>query len=177
MTRSIEERLQHIEDIDAIRRLKSRYCLYADDPRKGAEFADLFTDDAVLDEGEDLMVVHGRRRIRAMHAALWPCLRLNQHFAFSPVIEIDGDDATGHWRLLQISTVVTDDGDEKAFWSCGWYEENYVRESGIWKIRHVVARVHFSCPYEDGWAKTPFGEFLSAEALDRILGAIEEQSA
>jgi len=173
---NLEMRLRSLEDLTAIQQLKAQYCLFADDVDKAQEFADLFTADAVLDEGEEFMMLHGSDEILAMHHALWPHFKLNQHFAFSPIIELDGDQATGHWRLFQLTTVAGDYGVDKAFWSCGWYDEKYLRINGRWKIREVVARVHFACPYEDGWAKTPFGEFLSREVLDTVMRKIREAS-
>lgn len=170
----IEERLQKLEDVEAIRKLKALYCLYADDPLKSDVFAELFAEDAVLDEGKDLMILNGREEIRRMHKLLWPKLALNQHFTFSPMIEVNGDEASGHWRLLQLISARNEDSTEQAFWAAGWYEEQYRRIDGEWKFQHVETDVHFNCPYEEGWAKTPFAEFISQQELDSVLKSIKE---
>ena len=162
----IESRLREIEDISAIKKLKALYCLYADQPgdENAEKFADLFLEHAVIDEGEELGILNGKQEIYASHAMFWKHMRLNQHLVFNPVIDVRGDTATGKWKLLQLTTTIFGDED-RAFWSCGYYNERYARAQGAWKFEHVEARVHFSSPYEDGWAKTPFGEFLPADVL------------
>ena len=169
MNDSVESRLQSIEDTDAIRKLKALYCLYADQPGddNALSFADLFTDDAVIDEGEELGILKGKQAIYKAHGDFWEHMRLNQHLVFSPVIELNGDKATGKWKLLQLTTTIFNDED-RAFWSCSYYNERYTRVHDEWKFERVEARVHFSSPYEDGWAKTPFGEFLPAEVLAKF---------
>ena len=69
---SLEERIQILEDIEAIRRLKSLYSLYwdagfksDDDPaQNAAKLADLFTEDAVWADVADSYRVEGRTAIR-----------------------------------------------------------------------------------------------------------------
>lgn len=165
----LNRRMMRLEDVEAIRRLKALYCVHADERGDAAAqaFADLFVDEAVIDEGEEFGSIVGRARIRELHPVLWTHLRLNQHLAFSPVIDVQGDEATGHWRLLQLSTTIHPDGD-RAFWACGDYRERYRRTATGWKFVEVVARVHFCCPYEDGWVKTPFAAFLPADAMTSL---------
>jgi hypothetical protein len=158
---SIEKRLQHLEDIEAIRKLKALYCFYADQPGSdyADKFAELFVEDAEIDEGEDLGVLRGRDQIRWAHREFWQHLRLNQHLTFNALIDVDGNKAHGRWKLLQLTTSIVKDGD-KAFWSCGSYDEQYVKKNGVWKFQHVQAAVHFTCPYEDGWVRTPDAHIL-----------------
>ena len=155
--------IQTLLDTEAIKHLKARYCKYADTGQHAEEFAALFTENAVLDEGED-GIFRGRSEIREMYQKIWPFISLNQHLVFNPIIEVSIDTATGDWRLLQLCSVKHADGD-KAFWACGYYRERYIKTDQNWLIEHVEARVHFCCPYEDGWAKTPFGELLPADAI------------
>ncbi len=160
--------IKNLLDINAIKTLKARYCDYADSGKHPEEFAALFTEGAVLDEGED-GIFHGRQTIEDMYNKIQPFVSLNQHLVFNPIIEINegGNTASGKWRLLQLCTVKHSDGD-KAFWACGYYQERYVKTESDWKFEHVEARVHFCSPYEDGWAKTPFGEFLPPEAISAL---------
>jgi len=155
-TSDLEKRLQYLEDIEAIKQLKALYCKYADTGEHADEFAALFTEDAILDEGDD-GVFSGRHAIRDMYRQVWSFITLNQHLVLSPIIDVDGDTARGEWRLLQLFTTRQDDGD-KAFWACGEYQDVYVKNDGRWRFKRVQACVHFCCPYEDGWAKTPFSE-------------------
>ena len=161
------QQIRQLLDIEAIKQLKARYCKYADSLKNADEFADLFTEHAILDEGED-GIFTGRENIRQMYLLLSPFFKLNQHLVFSPIIDISGDTATGEWRLLQLCTTGHPEGD-RAFWACGYYKEQYRRVGELWKFEHVEARVHFCCDYADGWAKAPWGELLPTEARD-VLG-------
>lgn len=167
MEQATLKQIQQLIDIEAIKKLKARYCNYADSGQNADEFADLFTEHAILDEGED-GVFSGREAIRQMYISLWPFFKLNQHLVFSPVIDIAGATATGEWRLLQLCTTVHPEGD-RAFWASGYYKERYLHVGDQWKFDHVEARVHFCCDYADGWAKAPWGELFSAEARS-VLG-------
>ena len=153
-------------DIEQIKKLKAQYCQYADSGEHAGEFAGLFMPDAVLDEGDD-GVFKGREEIYQMYEKIWPYLSLNQHLVFNPIIDVDGQTASGDWRLLQLCTTKHAGGD-KAFWAAGYYRDKYKKIENQWFFSHVIARVHFCCPYEDGWAKTPFGEILSPEALQEL---------
>jgi hypothetical protein len=170
-TETVESRLDRLEALDAIRQLKARYCQTADDSACAREFADLFLEDAVLDEGEEFMVLHGREQIYRAHIATWQHTRMNQHLAVSPTIEVNGDSATGHWKLLQLITSESAEGRPQAFWSCGWYREQYQRTAEGWRFRHVEARIHFCSLYDKGWATSPFDEVLPLETVETIVKA------
>lgn len=163
MSKQYSPTVEELLDIEAIKRLKAMYCKYADSGNHAVEFASLFTRNAVLDEGDD-GVFEGRSNIMKMYETLWPYLKLNQHLVFSPIIEINGSTASGEWKLLQLSTTVHDEG-EKAFWSCGYYKDKYVKSDQRWQFDRVEARVHFCSEYSEGWAKQPWGEFLPPAAV------------
>ena len=91
--------IQALQDIEAIKCLKGYYCQYADSGKHPEEFASLFTEDAILDEGED-GIFEGREAIAQMYRDIWPYFRLNQHLVLNPMVEINGIHATGRWRLV-----------------------------------------------------------------------------
>ena len=163
---TLAENIQLLLDIEAIKKLKARYCKYADSRDNPEEFAGLFTDEAVLDEGDD-GIFCGRDSILDMYKKVAPLFKLNQHLVFSPIIDVEGETALGEWRLLQLCTTTHPDGD-RAFWACGYYKERYVKIADQWKFEHVEARVHFCCDYADGWAKAPWGELLPADARSAL---------
>ena len=47
----IERRLRALEDVEAIKRLKARYCAYCDDHYDADGIASLFVEDAIWDGG------------------------------------------------------------------------------------------------------------------------------
>ena len=119
-------------DIEQIKKLKAQYCQYADSGEHADEFAELFLSDAVLDEGDD-GVFQGREEIREMYKKIWPYFSLNQHLVFNPIIDIEGQAATGDWRLMQLCSTKHADGD-KAFWAVGYYREKYTKIQKMLKI-------------------------------------------
>lgn len=150
------ERIDRLEAIEEIRRLKALYCHWADrgyesagDDAKG--FASLFAEDAVWTGGKGVPVV-GRAAIEAHYASFRPfCM----HFATNGVIDVDGDRATGHWHVL--STQTSHDG--RAIWIAGTYDEEYVKTADGWKFETVEFHLAFRTPYEEGWARTQRVEY------------------
>ncbi|MFC1534700.1 hypothetical protein ACFL7M_15210, partial [Thermodesulfobacteriota bacterium] len=47
------------------------------------------------------------------------------------------------------------DGEIKALWGQGHYENEYIKEDGKWKFKKFVLWGNYRTPYEDGWVKTP----------------------
>ena len=166
---SIESRLYRIEAIEAIKQLKAKYCYFADAKEYAREFANLFLEDAVLDEGEDFMVLKGKAEIYRMHQATSQHIKLNQHLVMSPNIEVDGHTAKGQWRLLQLIHTNSLNSDGKAFWACGWYDEEYQLTDDGWKFKRVSARLHFCTEYKNGWGQSLFDEVLSEQAISEIV--------
>ena len=63
---SLEERIQRLEDIEAIKQLKAEYCAYCDDGYNPDGIANLYTEDAVWDGGP-FGRYEGRDAIRKLH--------------------------------------------------------------------------------------------------------------
>jgi hypothetical protein len=87
----LEARIRRLEDIEAIRALKARYCNLADRGFNGAghddeAFASLFTDDGVFEGSAGPL--QGRAAIRERARAFHP---LSMHLVMNPEIEVDGD--------------------------------------------------------------------------------------
>ena len=148
----VEARLRRLEDIEAIRQLKARYCSFADRGYDGAgdddeSFADLFTEDGVFEASAGPL--QGREAIRERCKSFHP---FSMHLVMNPEIAIDGDTATASWSAVVPSTTATD----QALQIAGRYEEKLVRTDEGWRYAHVRFRPAFRTPYEDGWARTRF---------------------
>ncbi len=156
---ALEARLQRLEAVEEIRRLKARYgelvdsrfddegFLSADRVAPIAdEIAALFTRDAVWD-GAALGVSRGRDEIRERFLAT--TLTFSWHFFVKPNIEVDGETATGRWDILSPCTMSGD----RPFWMAGVEDDRYACEDGVWKHKSMSLRVVFMSPYERGWAK------------------------
>ena len=148
----LERRIKTLEDIEEIKRLKARYCAYCDENYDAEGIAGLFTEDAVWDGGIRGRA-DGQQEIRDFFTQASQRLPFAIHMVMNPIIQVDGDQATGMWYLFQACTYAEDN---RAVWGSGRYDEKYVRVDGEWKFRHLKLTSHFWTPFDEGWAKTRF---------------------
>lgn len=148
----LAQRIQVLEDIEEIKRLKHRYCGLCDDQYDADALAELFTEDAVWD-GQERGRNEGREAIRQFFQRAPQRLPFAIHMVMNPIIEVDGDRATGVWYLFQPCTYA--DG-HRAVWGSARYDEEYVRVNGRWMFQNLRLTSHFWTPFEQGWAKTRF---------------------
>jgi len=95
----LKNRLETLEVVEAIKKLKARSCQCADE-RDAAGFANLFTEDGVFEGG-----TFGRGQGRAgivtfLRGVQQQSLPFALHYVMNPIIEVQGDTATGQWYLL-----------------------------------------------------------------------------
>lgn len=156
----LEHRLQHFEDLEAIRRLKHyNYCHCVDRAVAGVSSAieetiSRFTDDVVADF-TGFPLARGKEAVTAFYTQGVPSiLSYSQHHVFNEVIDIDGDQATGLWyvhcpvNFTQASPL----GEVAPGLVMGRYEEEYVRQDGVWKWRKIVALLDVVAPGATPWA-------------------------
>ncbi|MEM6708704.1 MAG: nuclear transport factor 2 family protein [Pseudomonadota bacterium] len=142
------ERLDRLESAEAIRRLKAAYCAGCDDDHNPDTLTDLFWPDAVW-EAAGIAHCEGETAIRAFFQQMRDggTMRNSAHHAINPDIEVDGDTASGHWRLLMLWTGNAVGGDVQYQRIIGWYRERYERRNGIWKFKQLYCEVEESGPY------------------------------
>jgi hypothetical protein len=146
----LEKRIQALEDIEAIKRLKSRYAQVIDGPSPG-DIGNLVTETAVFDYGQ-LGAVKGRRAI-SEYFKKYPEIRpFRVHYFSQPDITVDGDIASGKWYMW----VPCSTGDGKALWSSGYEDEKYERVNGEWLISELKLTTNFRTTFEEGWHKKRF---------------------
>ena len=148
----IGARLQRLEDIENIKQLKARYCAFCDENYNSQGITSLFTDDGVWDGG-NLGRAEGHAEIAKFFERAPSAFSFAIHNVMNPIIEVDGDRATGHWYLLQPLTRRSRTGEEGAMWLAGRYEDEYVRIGGEWKFKRLKFITRVLAAYEDGWAK------------------------
>jgi len=144
---SYDARLQRLEDIEAIRRLKAAYCSACDDDHNGEAVAALFTKNGSWQhigkhstEGTaDNEPKNGRREISKFMLSLRSAgfIRHSAHMVTNPVINVSGDEADGSWRFIMLYSHT----DGSFFRIIGHYEEQYVRIKGNWFFRSLIAHV------------------------------------
>ncbi len=149
----LAKRIGVIEDIEAIRKLKAKYAALCDTGYNPDDLTALFTDDAVWDGGTEWGRYDGRDAIWNFFEGADAMLPFALHYMTNPIIDVDGDIATGTWHLFQTCTYSAT-GD--AIWGAARYYEDYVRQDGVWKFKHIRMVSSFWTPYERGWVKRPF---------------------
>ena len=164
----LEQKAQRLKDINAIKRLQRSYGYYVDNALWD-EVINLFSDDATFEIALDGVYI-GKDSIRKYLYALsggqpgLPAGSINEHMQLQPVIDVapDGLTAQGRWRALIMSGV----WGKSATWGEGPYENTYVKDNGIWKIKSTHWYETLMVPYAGGWAAEREdlnnGKFVSA---------------
>jgi hypothetical protein len=148
---TLEERIQRLEDIEAIKKLKARYAAVCDDKYNPEEAIKLFTEDAVWDGGEDFGVHKGTDAIKEFFADVSRNLTFAVHYFLQPNIKVNenGETASAKWYLWQAATT----GDGAAVWVSGLEHDKYRKINGQWLMSEMKLELFFMTPYEDGWHK------------------------
>ena len=145
-----------VERAESLRAVKSLQYHYAQYAQFGLwdQMGALFADQGVMDAGDDH--VAGKKAIAAF---------LTQHYGggrqglgsgvvhtaliAAPVVNLsaDGQSAKGRWDGM----FLRGDGKGNASLEGGVYENDYVRQGGVWKIARLHFYPQYAGPYETGW--------------------------
>jgi hypothetical protein len=144
---SLRQRLDHLEDLEALRTLKALYARHADavfrtpGPAAAEAIAALFTEDGVLDLGPFGRYA-GRDAIRAASVDVLPVRTgWSTHYVHSPILEVRGDEATGSWYFLIYAQPKAAPGVRAVPPSpiFGSYADRYSRMAEGWRFVESVA--------------------------------------
>jgi len=149
----LAQNVERAESVRAVKRLQESYAQYS---QFGlwTEMAALFADSAQLSYGKDHG--QGRQAIENYFLArfgegthgLEPG-RLHTQMVLRPLINVSADGQTAKGRWWEFS--MTGQHGVKAEWSAGIFENEYVRERGVWKISRMRYIPMFAGPYATGW--------------------------
>ena len=131
----LEQRIMRLEDIEEIKRLKATYCEICDDLHNPDRIASVFAEDAVW-ESPDFGRAQGHDEIRALFQQFRDMFVFSQHNIMNPIINVDGDRATGMWYIMGPWTYTED---EESKWLALRYDDDYVKVDGVWKYQHLRA--------------------------------------
>ncbi len=156
----LRRRVETTEAVLAVQALKARYAALVDARFAGGRPVDdaaltaaaegaaaLFTEDALWDGGPSLGVVRGRSAIATRLRS--PTVTFARHLFLTPLIEVDGERATGRWGLLSPCTR----GDGSPVWLCGWEDDTYARVDGVWLHTSMALTTVFAAPAPGGWGR------------------------
>ena len=158
----IERRLDRLESIEEIKRLKAHYAecadgKYTDDHRKKPEAerdavarlqAACFTEDGEFSAGS---FGHVRGREALFENFRDKPFRFAMHLYMNPLIEVDGDTGTGRWAHWLLAT---DYATDKPMHMCSYTLDEYRRVDGRWLFAKVEVAskfmVAFNEPFSSG---------------------------
>jgi hypothetical protein len=156
--KSMDAETTYVEAITQIQTLGRAFGFYTDKGYFG-EAADLFTDDGSFQWGVD-GVYKGKAHIRellTLHGGGsmtdgpgLPFGRLNLRMQLQPVVTVAADGSSAHARWREWGLL----GEYKKYatWGDATIEDDYVKQSGIWKIAARRYFLNFEAPYQGGWA-------------------------
>ena len=93
---------------------------------------------------------------------------LLDHPQLQMVIDVAPDRKSAKVRgrsTMQAGLHETAKGQQRAWWEGGIYENDYVREDGIWKIKALRYFPFWHGSFDEGWAKTPIDFIPMAKTL------------
>ncbi len=143
--KEIEVKVKLLDDIERIKQLQIRYVTHLT-TCNWDEIADCFSQDAVTDIGTH-GIIKGKAEIDKLFKESISKGHLGHegNFVVHPLISVDGDKAKGSWLLYVMKQFpYTISGGRDMDWEQGFYEMEYVREDGEWKISYMKWRARIS---------------------------------
>ncbi|RLA51375.1 MAG: hypothetical protein DRR42_10550 [Gammaproteobacteria bacterium] len=134
---ALEKRITQLEDIEAIKQLKARYCDICDDLHNPDRIASVFAEDGVW-EGGDFGNATGHEAIRELFSGFRELFSFSQHNIMNPIITVDGDRATGSWYIVGPWTYKENN---KEIWMTARYDDDYSKINGVWKCQYLRVAV------------------------------------
>lgn len=146
----LETRITRLEDLEAIKQLKARYCEICDDDHDPDRITMLFTEDGIW-QAKGIGEAKGHAEIRKLFRRFQKAIRFSQHMTMNPVIEVDGGTAQGTWYFFGAFTM---EQGNQALWQACRYHESYRKVEGKWLIERLTVKgPRMAADYETGWAK------------------------
>jgi hypothetical protein len=152
---AIEQRSSRVNDVNEIENLQRSYGYYVD-KMLWEHVIDLFTDDATMEIGLS-GVYAGKESIRRYLYSLSEGRQgpidgvLYDHLQLQPIVTVaaDGQTANARWRTWILAGI--HGSGSGGNWGEGPYENEYVKEDGVWKISKLHWYATYYVPYEGGW--------------------------
>lgn len=154
MNSDLETRVDRLESLEAIRKLKHMYCKFCDENYNPEKLKTLFWHDALWDAGPQFGKHEGAEAIAAFFAQVSSSFLWARHYVVNERIDIgdDGSTANGEWQIIEPCTLKGEAG-PTASWLMAQYNDTYTRRDGVWKFQTVRADIAFVVAHKDGWAE------------------------
>ena len=143
MTDSLEARIRRLEDLEAIKQLKAAYCEACDDDHNPDRVAALFVTDGAWGGANIGVDARGHDSIKGYIGGVRASgrIRNSAHLLSNPIVAVDGDRATGRWRLVMVYTGNVPGGGTQYQRIIGSYEDDFVRTPDGWRFETLRVTV------------------------------------
>ena len=149
-----QQRADLLKDHDAIENLQAAYGFYFD-KSLWREVADLFAENGAFEYGQMGVYVgkpHIQRALLLFGKEGPEPGKLNNYMQLQNIIHVapDGRTARARWRgMVQLGRA-----NASGQWGEGTYENEYVKQGGVWKISRLHFYVTGMTDYDIGWTKS-----------------------
>lgn len=150
---NLARRAQQLEDEAGVENLQHSYGYYVD-RKMWDDVADLFAADGSMEIG--LRGIYtGKTSIRRGLNQFGPASlndgELNDHLQLQTIVTVSPDGKSAQSRSVELAmTGIDGKGGE---WGEGVYENEFVKQNGVWKIKSLHFYPRLLTDYEKGWAK------------------------
>jgi hypothetical protein len=148
---SLAQRIGRLEDTDQLERLNAIYGYYLA-RNQWDDFTGLFARNGTIEiamRGVYAGQASVRRNLNLYGEAGVQHGLLHNHMQYQPVIDIAEDGLSAKMRSRAFS--IMGEYETYSMWMGGVYENDYVKEDGVWKLLHDQQFNTYFAPYAVGW--------------------------
>ena len=160
----LEERIAVMNDESLVRNLQAAYGYYVN-RHMWDDVTDLFSDDGVYEFGGNGIYL-GTEGVRKAHERMGPAGLthgvLNDRLQFDTVVNLAPGRREAQVRGIEMGMIGDVDSGE-AFWEVSVYDNRFVKEDGLWRVREMRVFPVFRSEYRQGWGKSRIIEKLAGE--------------
>lgn len=158
---SPEERINRLEDIEAIRQLKLTYARLCDVGYDADGIVGLFDPDGDVSWEGGIFGHHiGREAIRTFFQNVSSEILWAVHLMLNPLVRLDdgGQTASGSWYLLELATMTAKEADAPpdSVIMSGLYDDRFVKRDGVWRFQRIRIDFQQISNLDQGWVKQQF---------------------
>jgi hypothetical protein len=162
----LEERLAVMKDEGLVRNLQAAYGYYVN-RRMWDDVTDLFTADGVYEAG-GVGVYKGTAGVRKAMERMGPAGLthgvLNDRLQFDTVVSLSPGRHDARVRGMELGLLGEADKGE-GFWEVSVFDNRFVKEDGLWKVREMRVFPLFRSEYSKGWGRSRIVEATPTGAL------------
>jgi hypothetical protein len=163
---SLQKRIAALNDEDKVRNLQNAYGYYVD-RKMWDDVVDLFAAKSAIEIG-GIGVYDGKPGVRRAMERMGPAGlthgQLNDRPLFDTVVTISPGGTEAHARGIELGMLGEADKNE-GYWEVNVFDNRFVKEGGVWKIREMRIFPLMRTDYYQGWGKSRLVEAMPTGSL------------